>query len=346
MGKPDRPRVSAVMTVFNQAAFLPAALESVLAQAGPEVEIILVDDGSTEDLAPALAPFEGRFRLIRRDNGGLAAARNTGIEAATGEYVAFCDSDDIHLPYRLSAHAALLDQAPRAAQVFSDLYTWDGDRVTVDSTLRDRNLGPVRGTFDEAIARSFGAPRTARARGVPLPEELLDRNVFQGRVPQLIAVDHVAWGGASMYRRDALVAVGGHDPALRRWPDWGLASKLSKSYELVFLDVPVILYRQHDAQLTKQSEVGARSYHRVAETVWLSDPVFCAQFPDERDRLAYAASMRMAAVHVRHREWEPARELLARAIRAKPTSRRAYTAWLRATVMGEARRLRGAAPGS
>ncbi|MBL8740204.1 MAG: glycosyltransferase, partial [Myxococcales bacterium] len=239
----ERPRVSVVMTVYNSVKYLPEAIDSVLTQDEQSLELVIVDDGSTEDVAAALRPYAGKHRYIRKENGGLGAARNTGLEAAEGEYVAFCDSDDVHLRHRLSAHAACLDRFPHAAQVFSDLRTWDGSTVTIESTLRDpsRSLGPVRGTFDEAVARCFGPPESARSLGIPLPAELADRQVFHGRVPQLIAVNHIAWGGASMYRREALVAVGGHDAALRRWPDWGLASKLSKSYELVFLDVPALL---------------------------------------------------------------------------------------------------------
>lgn len=332
------------MTVYNSVKFLPAAVESILRQEASAVELLIVDDGSTEDVQAALVPFKTKLRYIRQKNAGLGAARNTGLEAAKGEFVAFCDSDDVHLPYRLSAHAALLEQAPDAAQVFSDLRTWDGNSITIESTLRDpsRSLGPVRGSFDQAVMRCFGQARTARDLKLPLPVELLERNVFQARVPQLIAVNHIAWGGASMYRRQALIAVGGHDTALRRWPDWGLASKLSKSYELIFLDVPVLLYRQHEAQLTKQQDIGSRCYFHVAETVWLNDPVFCARFPDERDRLTHEATLRMAGVHVRAGEWREARALLARSIRANPKNRAAYTAWIRSTIMLQAARLRNA----
>jgi len=344
MGQPNRPRVSVVMTAYNTAKYLPAAIESILSQDEKNVELIIVDDGSTEDIRPALAPYEGKLRYIRRENGGLATACNTGLEAASADLVALCDSDDIHLPYRLSAHATLLEQSPGAAHVASDLHTWDGEKIMIHSTLRDpsRSLGPVRDSFDEATRRCFGAPKTARERKLPLPPELLDRNVFQGRVPQLIAVDHIAWGGASMYRREALLAVGAHDPELRVWPDWGVASKLSKRYDLIYLDVPVLLYRQHGSQLTKQQDPSSRGYYRVAETVWLNDPAFCAQFPDEANRLTHAATLRMAGVHVRAGEWSEARRLLQRAIRAKPTDRAAYTAWLRSTVMLQAARLRAA----
>lgn len=340
------PRLSVVMTVYNQAEFLPAAIESVLDQDYQDFELVVVDDGSSEDVRAVLEPYRDRVRYHRQDNAGLGAARNTGIDLATGEYVAFCDSDDVHLPWRLAAHVELLDQTPGAAQVFSDLRTWQDGVVTVESTLRERKLGPSPKTFDEEIAEAFGGFRTVAERGVPVPAEFADRRVHEGRVPQLIATYHVAWGGASMYRRSALVDVGGHDPSLRRWPDWYLASVLSKRYPLIHLDVPVLLYRQHGAQLTKQNDLGAISYHRVAYSVWKDDPLLAARFPEVHDRVVHAAAMRMAGVHVRSRRWAQARELLLDAIKAKPRSRAAYTALLRSSVMGPLDKLRGREAGA
>jgi glycosyltransferase involved in cell wall biosynthesis len=338
------PRVTAVLTVYNHRAYVPEAIESVLSQDCDDIELVVVDDGSTEDVESVLRPYMDRIRFVRRDNGGLAAARNTGIELARAEYVAFCDSDDVHLPYRLSAHAALLDGAPEAAQVFSELSTWQDGVVTDEYTLRGRKLGPTLRSFEEEVEDAYGSWMTAREHGLTmLPSDLLDRRVYRGRIPQLIAVYHIAWGGASMYRRAALRAVGGHDPALRRWPDWGLASRLSKSYEQIFLDVPVVLYRQHGGQLTKQSAVGARCYHHVAYDVWKNDAMFSAKHPEVRDRLVNAAAMRMAHVHITEGDWDAAERLLTDAVRAAPLNRRAYTALARSVFMNRVwRRLRPA----
>jgi len=327
------PRVTAVMTVYNQAEYVPEAVQSLLDQDCDDVEIVVVDDGSTEDVRGALAPYEKQIRYIRRENGGLAAARNTGIEHARGKYVAFCDSDDVHLPYRLSAHADLLDQSPEAAQVFSELSTWQDGEVISEYTLRGRNLGPTRKSFDEEVEAAYGSWTSARERGLDIPESLKDRRVYQGRIPQLIAVYHIAWGGASMYRRSALVALDGHNSTLRRWPDWCLASRLAKHYENVFLDVPVILYRQHGGQLTKQSAVGARCYHQIAYDVWKSDPLFSARHPAVKNRLVDAAAMKMAAVCIQEKNWSRAERLLVDAVRARPGNRHAVTALMRSVFM-------------
>ena len=92
-----QPVLSLVVPVYNVAPFLVQCLESLAAGDSPDTEIILVDDGSTDDCPAILARFAAqypRMRVVRRENGGLSAARNTGLEHASGEYVAFADSDD------------------------------------------------------------------------------------------------------------------------------------------------------------------------------------------------------------------------------------------------------------
>ncbi len=336
-----KPRVSVVMTAYDHPEFIPAAIDSVLAQDIGPCEVIVVDDGSSADVEAVVAPYRDRLRFIRQPNAGLAAARNTGLWAASGEYMAFCDADDIHLPYRLSAHAALLDRHPDAAQVFSDLSVYEDGRVVSETTLRGRELGVADEPFDELIARSFPPPRTARDLGIALPEELADRNVYCGRVPQLIAASHVAWGGASMYRRAAVVAMGGHEPSLRRWPDWYLASKLAKTYELVFLDAPVLLYRQHGGQLTKQSALGAKAYRDVVYGVWKSDPVFAAREPALLARMVLRAALRHAHYAMQAGDYDVARAHLVDVIKVAPLDRRGYTALARNVAMDALARLRG-----
>src|ERR687890_532744 len=94
---PEGGKVSVVIPCYNQARFLGEAIQSVLSQGYTDLEIIVVDDGSkdgTEEVASGYAREDPRVRLIRRENGGLAEARNRGLAEAGGEYVVFLDSDD------------------------------------------------------------------------------------------------------------------------------------------------------------------------------------------------------------------------------------------------------------
>src|SRR5262245_42395210 len=88
------PLISVVIPAFNSAATLPRALASVFAQTCTQYEVIVVDDGSTEDLVAALQPYRARINLVRQSNAGAAAARNTGVRHARGKWLAFLDADD------------------------------------------------------------------------------------------------------------------------------------------------------------------------------------------------------------------------------------------------------------
>ncbi|HEU5439336.1 MAG TPA: glycosyltransferase family A protein [Ktedonobacterales bacterium] len=107
----QRTRISVIVPVYNGARFLAAALESVGAQHHRPDEVIVVDDGSTDDTA-AVARRYGGVRYLRQPNLGAAAARNTGAAAATGELLAFLDADDRWLPAKLSCQVRYLDQHP------------------------------------------------------------------------------------------------------------------------------------------------------------------------------------------------------------------------------------------
>ncbi len=321
------------MTVFNQAGYLGEAIDSVLAQDCADFELIVVDDGSTDDSAQVAARYGDRLRFVRRTNGGLAAARNTGIELAKGELVTFCDSDDIHLPYRLSAQLSVLDATPRAALVFSELSPYRDGRVVSEHLLRDKVMGPMRRSFDEEIEAAFPFAGTCEALGVPVPEPYRRRFVRWGRVPGLIALAHVAWGGASMVRKSALTAMGGHDPSLRRYVDWELSSRISKAYDLAFLDVPVLLYRLHGGQLTKRTGLGAQCYRDVIDRVWRSDPVAYAQHHEVIDRSLGSAYWSLGQVAAESGDWSAAARWYLRSVRTYPRQKAAYVDLLKATLL-------------
>lgn len=117
---PISPRVSVLMAVYNTAAYLAPAIESILHQTYEDFELIVIDDGSTDDsarIAENYAAKDARIRLIRQPNAGVGAATNRGLSASRGEYVAIMDSDDISEPERLACQVEYLDAHPDIAAV-------------------------------------------------------------------------------------------------------------------------------------------------------------------------------------------------------------------------------------
>ena len=104
--------VSLVIATFNHARVLAEAIDSALSQTLDPVEVVVVDDGSTDDTPTVLARYAARIRVLRQPNRGLAAARNAGLAATRGSYVAFLDADDVLAPTKLAEQVAVLERAP------------------------------------------------------------------------------------------------------------------------------------------------------------------------------------------------------------------------------------------
>src|SRR6201994_3251093 len=125
-------RLSVVIPAFNAATTIRAAVRSTLSQTMPVLEVIVVDDGSTDATAEVVAAMEDpRVRLVSRANGGPSAARNAGIAAARGEWVAFLDSDDLWLPRYVETATAALSGAPNPGFAYTDAYVFHAGRGQV-----------------------------------------------------------------------------------------------------------------------------------------------------------------------------------------------------------------------
>ncbi len=106
--------VSVIIPTYNRADFLKEAVDSVLAQDHPDFELIVVDDGSTDETPELLDRYGDDLRVVRQENAGVSAARNAGIARAAGDLIAFLDSDDLWLPGKLSAQTAFFDARPES----------------------------------------------------------------------------------------------------------------------------------------------------------------------------------------------------------------------------------------
>jgi glycosyltransferase involved in cell wall biosynthesis len=210
------PRVSVIVPVRDQPGFLAESLASVFAQPFRDLEVIVVDDGSTADLTPALAPFADRIRVERQAPLGVAAASNRGAALATGDVLAFHDADDLMEPTRIALPLARLDADPTLALVFGN-----GLKVTDDL----RPIGPV--------IPSAQATRLAR-QGLTLGE--------------LVRRSHV-YLQASVIRRQVFVELGGLPP-LPAGGDWAFALRCLAHHPVAFVNMSLFRYRQHGASLT------------------------------------------------------------------------------------------------
>src|SRR6266850_1659882 len=131
-----RPLVSVVIPVYNAGPFIAETLESVLGQTYGCREIIVVDDGSTDDTARRVEPYLGQIRYILQHNSGEGGARNRGLRAAAGDYIAFLDADDLWLPEKLEVQVQVAHQHPESRMIVCDGVGVDEDGVVSQRLLK------------------------------------------------------------------------------------------------------------------------------------------------------------------------------------------------------------------
>ncbi|MGE0409964.1 MAG: glycosyltransferase family 2 protein [Amphiplicatus sp.] len=206
------PRLSVVMPVFNGEAYLAEAIESILGQTASDYEFLILDDGSTDrtpDIARAYAARDSRIRYLRDDaNVGVARRLNQGVRLAKAPLIARMDADDVSLPGRFAAQLARLDADPELVLV--------GSRVVI-----------IDPDGDELVEM-----------GDAFTHEDIDGGL-------MASAGQLIYHPSVIYRKAAVLAVGGYDPAFRCVEDLDLFLKLAEYGRVANIQTPLLKYREH-----------------------------------------------------------------------------------------------------
>lgn len=285
------PQVSVVIPAYNAAPWIAETLASVLAQTLQDFEIIVVDDGSTDETAGIVAKIE-HLQYIHKANGGAASARNVGIRLARGDYIAFVDADDLWLPDKLRLQVKLLRQSG-LEWVYSDAYAFDGvtgRTLFAFSKLRHQYSGDV---LSHLFLGDF----------IPMPTPVVKRTIFEERG----------------YFDELPVAQGVED--------WDMWLRIAARYPIGLVNCPLAGYRVHAASKI-QSELPAVHYERnlyVIERAISREPQRLARL---RNQSIACLCIRIGQMSARRKEMDEARKMFAKAIRLNPTAMQAYVYWL------------------
>lgn len=221
----NTPLVSVVIPAYNAAGFIRDAVESALAQPYPHKEIVVVDDGSTDDTVALLADYGERIRVVQQANAGAGTTRNRGVRESCGEYIAFLDADDLWLGDKLGQQVGFLQDHSDIALVFHDWHVVDFGSPG-DAALREQALAP--------------APRATE------PAEVCQR----GWIYNELLFSSEVWTTAVMLRRNLFEAVGGFDESLPQGQDLDLWLRISRQTEVVKLCPRFAVYRIRPGSIT------------------------------------------------------------------------------------------------
>ena len=202
-----------VIATYNMAEYLPLAIRSALAQTYEPIEVIVIDDGSTDGTSEAVRPFlsDARFSYQKHKNGGQAVAKNRGIRGSKGQYVAFLDADDVWVPEKLELQMPLFSQSEAVGVVYSAL------------------------TYIDEAGRELGRPV---------------HKLYRGRVSGPMLVFNFIGFPTSVVRRECFERLGRFDENLRMGIDYDLWLRFSTQYEFDYVEQPLVRYRQWPGQMS------------------------------------------------------------------------------------------------
>lgn len=235
------PKVSVIIPSYQYAHFVGEAIESVLAQTYKDYEIIVVDDGSTDNTSEILSNFGDQISVIyHRENRGLSAARNTGIRISKGKYLAFLDADDVWMPDKLRLQVKLLDQNSDVGLVFSDM-TYFGKRCGSEKRAF-QEVSPSSGkVFKDLFVKDF----------IPMPTVIVRKICFE--------------------------KVGLFDESLTSCEDHDMWLRIAKFFKVDYVDASLGKYRLHQRNMSKKREKMLTQLIRVQEKTLKSNPYLLSE---------------------------------------------------------------------
>ena len=218
------PKVSIVIPSYNSEKYIEPTLDSVINQSIKDIEVIVVDDGSTDRSPEIVRSYGSQVRLVSQQNSGVSKARNRGIKEATAPFVCFLDSDDYWLPGKLEHQLKVFEMMPETGVVYTNFIRWEPDQ---NSTY------PMPDSFKIETS----------------PDEIDQQ--YSGWIYHLFLLDCWMQTSTTMIRREVLEKCGDFNTNLPCGEDWDLWLRIAREYQIVKLKRATTLYRQHRQQTTR-----------------------------------------------------------------------------------------------
>ena len=239
--------ISVVIPAYNVGKFLSESIDSALSQRTEGVEVIVINDGSTDETADVMHRYGSRIRSIHKENQGVASARNMGLKNASGEFIAFLDGDDIWKPNNLKIKTAFLRQNPDIEGVFGDFEIFDSGDTLKESGIK--HLYPIFRRNDWDVSDVFGGCNVLRV------EPDVQLRTYVGNIFAKLFYGNFILTSTLVLRRSILDEIGIFDERFNTNEDYDFFLRLAGANLLGFVDVPLVRYRRHETQLTSRRNI-------------------------------------------------------------------------------------------
>ncbi len=300
--------VSAVIPTYNRAHLVNRAIRSALAAISPGDEIVVVDDGSTDDTVDVVEAFGPPVRLLRLSHKGAGAARNAGLAAARGPLIAFLDSDDEWFPDKIALQRAFLERRPDVLFTFSDF------GVRLEDGTEHRRYLPHWLHERRPLSEVFG-PDIPYASVAPLPPGREDFAVHVGSMYLEEMRNNLVPTFTLMVRKDEAGDALRFADDLPTCEEWAAFGRLARRGPGAFFETETAWQHGHSGPRLTGSprHVWAGAWLTTLEQVWGSDPEFLAEHGDDFRRAVSDAHLMRANSLARHGNVREARKALRKA---------------------------------
>ena len=316
--------VSVIIPTFNRGHVLGTALESVLGQVHSDLEVIVIDDGSsdgTRELVASAFGADSRVRYRCQPNAGAAAARNAGLELAIGEYVAFLDSDDSWKPWHLGLQLAGLAHLPEAGLIWANMDAVDAAGRVTSSAHLTKLLSAYRYfSFDELFSRSSSLDEL----GIDIPPEYRDRRLYVGDVFSPMVMGNLVNASSVVMRRERLERIGRFDEQLVSGEDYEFFLRACRAGPVAFADIPGTRVRIGTTDRLSELAMGlpiARAYLQVLERTLAHDAERITLSPSMITDARASAHRWVGKTELQAGSHRAARTHLTKALRLRPRPR-------------------------
>jgi glycosyltransferase involved in cell wall biosynthesis len=251
-----------LIPTYNRAALLCNAIDSVLAQTYKHFEIVVVDDGSTDETRLVLRRYEGLVTYVYTKHAGPAHARNVGFASASGEYICLLDSDDLYYPHKLALQVGHFDRFADTVMVYTNFSAFDDAGYNDEFHLKTYHWPAYRDLaysydefFEEKRSLADNSVVMAASRENRAPH-WLEKYEYRGEIFDTYLHKMVVFTNSMMFRRELLTAVGYQDSYFGHFHDLEFALRICKLGKVAFIDNPTYWLRYHPGQvsLVKRSD--------------------------------------------------------------------------------------------
>jgi glycosyltransferase involved in cell wall biosynthesis len=294
--------VSVIIPVYNSEEYIAEAVESVLGQSYGNFEIVIIDDGSTDNTLSILEPYRvaPHFRIIRQANAGPSSARNQGIRYSQGKYCAFLDADDIMMPERLKLQVDAMEEQKDIGLVYTDLMTFNKEGII---------------------------HRTKKAF----------TNPYSGNVLDKLLVENFITTSTVMVRKSCFDEVPLFDESISHSEDYKMWLNIAERFKLGYVDLPLVKYRYHANSLSCDRVVIGKSSYRVVQEFWEQH-----EYYRREHKILYRISMSNQLTHLgnayfNHREYHEAFGHIAKAFKFYPFLKQTYKILIKLLVHSKLR---------